>query len=146
MPRPSLKPSTSGIEDKSIIAWHNLLACVVTIISSVCIRFNKNVLSGPRFAACIQMNITKLIRAFSQFSSLTCQEVWTYMDVSYGIRTTDPHMTSIHGFVDFLELSFPAFAVILSICPRTGNWAAVCTLLFLYRYAMTTDRARCFKR
>jgi len=48
------------------------------------------------------------------------------MDVSNGIRTTDPHMISIHGFVDILELSFPALAVILSIFPRTGNWVAVC--------------------
>jgi len=47
------------------------------------------------------------------------------MDVSNGIRTTDPHMISIHGFVDILEISFPALAVILPICPRTGNWVAV---------------------
>jgi hypothetical protein len=72
------------------------------------------------------MNITKLIRTCPQFSSLTCQKVWIYMDVSNGIRTTDPHIISVHGFVDILELSFPALAVILSICPRTGNWVAVC--------------------
>ena len=49
----------------------------------------------------------------------------TYMDVSNGIRTTDPHMISKHGFVDILEPSFPALAAILSIFPRTGNWVAV---------------------
>jgi hypothetical protein len=99
---------------------------VVTFIWTLSIKCYKNVSCGSRVVTCIWTNITKLLRTCPQFSSLTCQKVWTYMDVSNGIRTTDPHIISIHGFVDIMELSFPALALILSICPRTGNWVAVC--------------------
>jgi hypothetical protein len=92
------------------------------------------------------MNITKLTRTCPQFSPLTCQEVWTYMGVSNGIQTTDPHMISIHGFVDILELSFPALAVILSICPRTDNWVAVCIVYCSLSLRTMIGQSRSFKR
>jgi hypothetical protein len=62
------------------------------------------------------------------------------MDVSNGILTTDPQIISIHGFVDILELSSLALTVILSICPRTGNWVAVCIVYCFSTFTSNDDR------